>query len=824
MGAFRRVFLLVQLPLIILWSVLFLVAECGDHGTLDNGFLRRRIYPSLRRLEGAYSDSKFRARGPRPAQHKIVIIEIDDKAVSEFARWPWHRDAIAGLVLQAVDAGAKVVGLDIVFPEPDQRVSDPVVDLLKANGLGDHVPEFETDLVLQRIIDVYKDKVVLGWMTDHSCRPAYDTPCGVTDPAMIAALPSGFDKFAYNTFTTPRPLDAAHTTLASTPNLIGNLPGYEAAAKYAGYLVNATEEPDEIVRRAQMVLFAGGKPYPSLPLAMARVGLGDELTVALDDDGRVGHIALTHAKIEVPVDASGAMTINFRGGGYHFPFVGALDVLGADDVIPFQRDGKIEHLPRGELFKDAYVLIGVTAMGARDLRNFPFGSNIPGTEGLATILDNVLSRDAIRSSAGLIDGRLLLALMTLGAFGFGFLMVRLDALPAMLFALGIIGILIVLDVYVVFGRHDLQIDAAFLFAELLMIFVATVAAKYVVEERGKKFIRSTFSKYLAPTVVDQMLEDPSKLRLGGETRRLTIMMSDLRGFTAMAERMKPAEVLTVLNHYLGTMADIIMEHDGTIDEFIGDAILVIFGAPIEGKDDARRAVACSIAMQRAMKGINEHNARLGLPKLEMGIGLNTGEVIVGNIGSQKHIKYGVVGSHVNLTARIESNTVGGQVLISGTTLELAGSDVKVGDKQMIVAKGFPEPIPAFEVKGIGGEYSLELEEIDLGLVDLATPVDVKFRVMKGKNEEGDEQTGKLRKLSPLGAMLEATVEAFDNLKLRVLAVDGTLVEGDLYAKVMTGGTSCTLRFTAVPPAIEAFITHSVVSQMPERSSELAERG
>jgi adenylate cyclase len=600
MDSFRRFFPIVQLPLIVLWTALFLIAECGDNGKLDNGFLRESIYPSLRRLEGAYSDFKFRTRGPRPTKQKIVIVEIDDRAVTELARWPWHRDAIAVLVLQAMEAGAKVVGLDIVFPEPDQRVPDGVVELLNSNGLGDQVPQFETDLMLQRIIDLYKDRLVLGWMTDTWCRPAYDTPCSVTDPAALAALPAGFDKFAYNTFTTPRPLDIAHTPLVSAPSIVGNLPSYNEAAKYSGYLVNAADEHEEIVRRAQMVIFAAGTPYPSLPLAMARVGLGDELAVALDDDGRVERIALTSSKIEVPVTGSGTMTINFRGAGYHFPFVGAIDLINDEDVIPFQRDGKVEHISRRELFKDAYVLVGVTAMGARDLRNFPFGSNIPGTEGLATILDNILSGDAIRHDAGPLDWRLLLVLMTFGAFGFGLLMMRLEALPAMLSALGIIGALVVLDIFVVFGRYDVSINAAFLVGELLMILVATVAVKYVAEERGKKFIRSTFSKYLAPTVVDQMLADPSKLRLGGETRRLTIMMSDLRGFTSMAERMKPAEVLSVLNHYLGAMADIIVEHNGTIDEFIGDAILVIFGAPIEGKDDARRAVACSIAMQRAM--------------------------------------------------------------------------------------------------------------------------------------------------------------------------------------------------------------------------------
>ena len=725
-----------------------------------------------------------------------------------------------------MDAGAKVVGLDIVFPEPDQRVPDGVVELLQANGLADQVPQFETDLMLQRIIDLSKDRLVLGWMTDRWCRPAYadDRPCPVTEPAELATLPLGFDKFAFSTFKPGNGFSASSTTIVSTPSIVGNLPAYQEAALHAGYLVNAAEEPDDIVRRAQLAMFVGGKPYPSLPLEMARVGLRENLELELDDDGYVARLAFANAKRTIPVDASGMLSINFRGAGYHFPFVGAIDLLGEDDIIPVQHDGKIEHKPRKEIFQDAYVFIGVSAMGARDLRHFPFGNNIPGTEGLASILDNLLSGDPIERGSSLLWW-CLLAMMTIGSIGFGYLMIRLEALPAMLCSLGILGALLALDIFVLFGGHDLDLNAVFLFFELATIFIASVVMKYVLEERSKKFIRGAFSKYLAPSVVDQMLKDPAKLQLGGETRRLTIMMSDLRGFTAMAERMKPAEVLGVLNHYLGAMADIIMDHNGTIDEFIGDAILVIFGAPIEGPDDARRAVACAIAMQRAMKGINEHNAKLGLPKLEMGIALNTGEVIVGNIGSQKHIKYGVVGSHVNLTARIESNTVGGQVLISGSTLELAGPDVTVGEKQLIVAKGYAEPIPAYDLKAIGAPYNIALDEIDLALADVGKPIEVRYRVMKGKNEEGPEQTGRFTQLSALGASLapEAPLEALQNLKLRLVAADGTLVDGDVYGKVMTSGAACTLRFTAVPPSVERFIASQVeVRETGERSSEIAE--
>jgi len=807
----RRVVWLVQLPLVVLWTLAFLVGERGDEGTLSSRVLRAHVYPTLRRMEGFYTDLKFRLRGAKPVKQKIVIVEIDDRAVRELGRWPWHRDAVAGVVLSAVEAGAKVVGLDIFFPEADTRVSEPVAELLKAQQLGDEIPRFETDLVLQRVISLARDKLVLGWMTDRWCRPAFpdEGACPVTDAAELARLPKGFDKFAYSTFTTPTPFAAGATPLVSTPEIVGNLPSYEEAAAHAGALVSAAEDPDNVVRRAQVALFVGGRPYPSLPLEMARVGLGDTLELALDGRGRVERVALGRAGLRVPVDGSGALAINFRGPRYHYPFVGAIDLLGEEETIPVQRDGVIEKRSRAELFKDAYVLVGLTAAGARDLRHFPFGSNVPGTEGLATILDNVLSGDALRRGAGPVDWRLLLFLMTVGAALLGFAMLRLDALPSMLLSIGVVGVLAVVDVAWVFARRDVDLNAIYLFGELTTLFVATVAVKYALEERGRKFIRGAFSKYLAPAVVDQMVKDPSKLRLGGELRKLTIMMSDLRGFTAMAERMKPAEVLSVLNHYLGTMADIITEHGGTIDEFIGDAILVIFGAPIEAKDDARRAVACAVAMQRAMKAINERNASLGLPKLEMGIALNTGEVIVGNIGSQKHIKYGVVGSHVNLTARIESNTVGGQVLISAETLALAGPDVKVGEKQMIVAKGFPEPIAAYDIQGIGGEYGLFLEAVDLELVDVKPPVAVRLRVMLSKNDEGPELAGRLVRLSALGAVLrldgDTALEAFKNVKLRLVGATGELVEGDLYAKVIEGGAAATLRFTAVPPGVAAHI-------------------
>ena len=790
----RLIFLSFQLPLIVGFAALFLVAHCGDEGRMHT--------PVLESIAGSFTDLKFHVRGKRPLDHKIVIVEIDEEALDQVGRWPWHRDAMAVLIQSAFDAGARVVGLDIVFAEPDVRVPEALADLLRENHLDDRIATFETDLTLQRIIAVNRDHLVLGWQSDDHCFAALD---GCGEPA---DLPRAFEKFAIGKVTGPA--DRAADRLSVVPTIIGNIDGYDEAAAHSGYFLGWPDS-DDVVRKAFVAATVHGRVFPSLALEMARVGLGDDLAIDLADDGSVNRLGFDRTGTELPVSPQGGLAIDFLGPAYHegpFTWVPAVALIGEDARIPVRSNGVGTLVPRADVFKDAYVFIGLSAVGVNDLRNFPFSRTKPGVEGHATVLENILSRRFMRTGAGWCDWRLVLALVTLGALAFGLALQRLEAVPAVLLLAGVAVAVAVLDVELLFAHRDINLDTVLLYLEIVALFVVTLAVKYVLEERSKKFIRGTFSKYLAPAVVDEMLKDPAKLHLAGENQRLTIMMSDLRGFTAMAERLKPEQVLGVLNHYLSTMTDIIVEYQGTIDEFIGDAILVIFGAPIQRPDDARRAVACAIAMQRAMTGINAHNAKLGLPPIEMGIALNTGEVIVGNIGSQKHIKYGVVGSHVNLTARIESNTVGGQLLISASTLKLAGDDLKIGEHQMIVAKGFPEPIAAYDILGIGGEYNLFLDEIELGLALVAAPIDVRFRVMLSKNEEGEERAGALRAVSGMGAVLEHTgeLEEFKNLKIRFVQPTGELVDGDLYAKVIDAGPPCKLRFTGVPPHVARFIS------------------
>ena len=220
-------------------------------------------------------------------------------------------------------------------------------------------------------------------------------------------------------------------------------------------------------------------------------------------------------------------------------------------------------------------------------------------------------------------------------------------------------------------------------------------------EKRSAFVRRVLGRYVTDEVAEHVLAAPEELHLGGQRREVSILMSDLRGFTVMSDRLPPETVVTILNHYLHHMVEIVLKWGGTVDEIIGDALLLIFGAPLEMEDHAQRAASCALEMQLAMEKLNQQLCQEGLPKLACGIGLNTGEVVVGNIGSEKRMKYSVVGSPVNLTARIESFTVGGQILASQTTREALGEAVRLDGKLRVKMKGYENPITIYEIGGLG---------------------------------------------------------------------------------------------------------------------------
>jgi adenylate cyclase len=328
-------------------------------------------------------------------------------------------------------------------------------------------------------------------------------------------------------------------------------------------------------------------------------------------------------------------------------------------------------------------------------------------------------------------------------------------------------------------------------------------------ELRNRFIRETFGRYTSDDIVGVLLDMPEGLKIGGEKREITLLMSDLRGFTALAERLEPTVVVALLNYYLSAMIEIIQQHGGTIDEIIGDAIFVLFGAPMVMPDAAQRAVRCALKMQQAMLEVNEHNRKQGWPEIEMGIALHTGEVVVGNIGSTKRSKYGVVGRAVNLTARIESYSVGGQVLVSPTLLQAAGQGLILGEMIQVQAKGMRRVLECRELLGHEDYPELLLEEEETKLTTLAVPLPFSYAKLTGKRLEGQMERGTLIRLSQRRAEIEVTdpLTSHTNIMLRLEMEAGEGEPPEVYAKVLQPvdetGRGYLIHFTSVPPAVQA---------------------
>ena len=318
--------------------------------------------------------------------------------------------------------------------------------------------------------------------------------------------------------------------------------------------------------------------------------------------------------------------------------------------------------------------------------------------------------------------------------------------------------------------------------------------------RQRDFIRDTFGRYVSPEVARTLLESPEGLRLGGEKREVTILMSDLRGYTHFAERGSPEDVMEVLNAYLAQMADIVIAHGGTINEFIGDAILAVFGAPIAHPDHAERAAATALAMQGAMTEINRAHADRGLPRFEMGIGINTGEAVVGNIGSKQRAKYAVVGSAVNLAARVEGCTVGGQIFLSPSTWERLRDRVEVGVPVPVELKGIAEPLMLYELRAIGGRFARRLPET---VIESEPQVDVTLPltcwVIEGKVVRPDSITGVVLRLGArqIDVRLAAPLAPLTNVRLRLNYPGLGYDSGDLYGKVVGEETRDGERMTRI---------------------------
>lgn len=310
-------------------------------------------------------------------------------------------------------------------------------------------------------------------------------------------------------------------------------------------------------------------------------------------------------------------------------------------------------------------------------------------------------------------------------------------------------------------------------------------------EIRNKLLNETFGRFLSDEIVRRLLDTPDGLLMGGSKKEITVLMSDLRGFTAMSEKMNAQDLISMLNHYLGEMTEIIQKNSGTIIEFIGDGILAVFGAPEASAVSASQAVASAVEMQSRMEEINRWNALNGYPVLEMGIGINTGDMIVGNIGSEKRTKYGVVGSNVNFCGRIESYTTGGQIIISPVTRSQIDEPLDIAEEFTVKPKGVDKPITLSRITGIGGKYGLSFVPAELSFAELEVPERVIFYTLNGKHTSDDPVEGLITARSEQGAVMRTVRElsVFDNISLEL--------DTKIFAKVIKADNGVyTLRFTS----------------------------
>ncbi|HUP55884.1 MAG TPA: adenylate/guanylate cyclase domain-containing protein, partial [Bdellovibrionota bacterium] len=487
------------------------------------------------------------------------------------------------------------------------------------------------------------------WTTEDGIQPVFH-PGYRPNEEKLKENEAALERFAFSRGTLPSGIPFSQTPLVVFETLIGNLPNYAAVAEHQGFF-NALPDPDGVIRRTALFMLAGRKPVPSLPLEMARVGLKEDLAVEFNHKGHVSSVSLAKSGRQLPVTPLGAVEFNFRGPGRTFTYVSAHDF--------FQPPGKPTRMPaseRASALKDAYVLIGLSALGVHDMRNFPFDSNVPGVEGHATMLDNILNGDILIPSSNTNAVAWILAFMLAGALAFGWAMQKLESVPALLTFVGFILIFGFVDFHLLFARQNVNWETSFLYLEFALLFIVTFVMKYMEEETNKKFIRSAFSKYVAPAIVDSIMKDPTKLSLGGERRELTILFSDIRGFTTFSEAMDAKKLSQFLNDYLGIMTKLVFANEGTLDKYIGDAVMAFWGAPLDQPHHAFNACKTAMAMMHALGENRERWRQKYGVDVQIGIGLNSGHVSVGNMGSDDNFEYTVIGDHVNLASRLEGLT------------------------------------------------------------------------------------------------------------------------------------------------------------------------
>ena len=685
-----------KLPKLRLKSILGFETLFVLSSTLVMILLYFMVVPFFELVELKAWDLHFRQRGGVKPSGVIGFVSIDEESVQRDGRWPWPRRQMAGLI-RAVEAhGAAVIGMDMGFFEPDLKLrrqvlldlrdtfgKDPAISAAGIPGKLAALAESEDDdVIVADTISKLSVPFVIGqfFFAENS---SYLPPAPPEEFLAKTAIP------VVQIIRPPR-----RNKLITTGGIEVNIPEVRRAAHYTGAF-NVFADPDGSVRWMPLTLTYKDRFFPSLALQMLSAATETPIILKADDQGIVS-IKLGPATI--PTNNRGEVLVNYYGPGYSFPHYSATALLH-DELPKDCLDGKI-------------VVIGNTTMGLHDMRPTPFDPVFPGIELHCTVMENILHGQVLQRSerstpfydiCAIVGIALLFFILQTFIHG-----ISLAVLVAAMLA-GYVGL-----THHAFLRPGIWLNHIYPTFNLALCYLGTSVHRYLQEVQEKRKVRETFSLYVSGAVVSQMLADPSLLRLGGEKKELSVMFSDIRGFTTLSEQLPAEELVPELNHYLTRMTQIVFDQGGTLDKYIGDAVMAIFGAPITQEDHARRACATALEMMSALADLQKEWKEKGFPLLHIGIGINTGMMMVGNMGSVRRFDYTVLGDNVNLASRLEGLTkmYGVSIVVSESTWLAAKTGFVGRELDVVRVKGKNQPVPIHEIMAVKereAEFALPLE-------------------------------------------------------------------------------------------------------------------
>lgn len=635
--------------------------------------------PFLNVMELKAFDFHFLYRGKVEPGKEVVIVAIDQKSIDTLGRWPWPRTRIAELIEKLNGGGAKVIAFDMIFSEPDESLGLGVIKGLKKR-LKDKGWDVRSEIdAVEKMADsdarlaaVLKNSpsVILGYFFFTS-----KEEIGHSEKQAPYLIPSRYTSVRYLEKAAPM------QDMLTAVGVEENIRIISDAAKDFGYF-NINPDVDGTVRWVPLAVKYKDDFYPHLSIEAVRKYLGSP-PLLLNMAG-YGVDSIQIGSRTLPVDERGRLLINYRGPHKTFPHYSFSDVLNGEAPA--------------DAFKDRIVLVGATAIGIYDMRVTPFSGTFPGVEIHANVIDNILKGDFVNRPDWIVVFDVLAILLLGISLSTG--IPKVHAVYAMMFTVALVAVYILLNNYI-FYNWNIWLTTVYPVIAMVFVSACVITYQFMTEERKKKQIRAAFSHYVAPSLINEILKDPDKLVLGGEERRLTVLFSDIRGFTTISEKLKPQVLVKLMNDYLTPMTEIVLKNGGTVDKYMGDAIMAFWGAPIWQEDHSIRACRAALDMLKKLAELQVELEKAGLPRIDIGIGLSTGMLTVGNMGSNTRFDYTVMGDTVNLGSRLEglNKEYGTHAIVPKYTYQDVRNEFVLRPLDLIKVKGKAIPIKIYELMG-----------------------------------------------------------------------------------------------------------------------------